>query len=245
MKEYVANNCKPTTITNYEKKIRLHIKPAIGKYRLAALMPEAVQKLINDKFNAGYSRNTLAVFKGILTGSLSYAVQPLKYIQVSPAQYVDIPSTRAIPAVKSRSAPHVYLSPEQMAKIFERFPEGTASYLPLLLGYKCGLRISETFALEWSDIDFQEKKMTVRQQILWQEKDRETGTAGFWYFTCRNMTAFGLLNSLRTWCPHWRGKRSAKKRTAHSMMIFAFISFGMRRSVSTQRGGAKRSAWSW
>ena len=141
MREYCLNNCKPSTINNYQKKINLHIKPAIGKYRLAALSPEALQKLINDKFNQGYSRNTLAVLKGILTGSLSYAVQPLKYIPYSPAEYIELPSTRATPAVKSRSAPHVYLTPQQMAKIFARFPEGSSSYLPLLLGYKCGLWI--------------------------------------------------------------------------------------------------------
>lgn len=192
MREYCQNNCKPSTINNYEKKIRLHIKPIIGKYRLAALSPEALQKLINDKFNQGYSRNTLAVLKGILTGSLSYAVQPLKYIPYSPADYIDLPSTRATPAVKSRSSPHVYLTPEQMAKIFERFPEGSSSYLPLLLGYKCGLRIAEAFALDWSSIDLQNKKLTVRQQILWQEKDKEAGTPAYWYFTLPK------YNSIRT-----------------------------------------------
>ena len=183
MKEYCQNNCKPSTISNYDKKIRLHIKPAIGKYRLAALSPETLQKLINDKFNQGYSRNTLAVLKGILTGSLSYAVQPLKYIPFSPAEYIDIPSTRATPKVKTRSAPHVYLSAEQMGKLFQRFPEGSSSYLPLLIGYKCGLRIAEACALKWKDIDLTAKKLTVRQQILWQEKDKIAGRDSYWYFT--------------------------------------------------------------
>ena len=97
------------------------------------------------------------VLKGILTGSLSYAVQPLKYIPFSPAEYIDIPSTRATPKVKTRSAPHVYLSAEQMGKLFQRFPEGSSSYLPLLIGYKCGLHIAEAFALEWKDIDLTAK----------------------------------------------------------------------------------------
>lgn len=123
------------------------------------------------------------MLKGILTGSLSYAVQPLKYIPFSPAEYIDIPSTRATPKVKTRSAPHVYLSAEQMGKLFQRFPEGSSSYLPLLIGYKCGLRIAEAFALEWKDIDLTAKKLTVRQQILWQEKNATTGAPAYWYFT--------------------------------------------------------------
>lgn len=183
MQEYCKNNCKPTTIANYEKKIEHHIKPIIGKYRLASLTPEMLQKLLNDKFNDGYSRNTLAVLKGILTGSLSYAVQPLKYIPYSPAEYVDLPSTRATPRVKSRRAPHVYLTSEQMEKIFARFPEGSSSFLPILIGYKCGLRIAEAFALEWEDVDLSARKLTIRRQILWQEKNKETGEASFWYFS--------------------------------------------------------------
>lgn len=183
LREYCQNNCKPTTISNYEKKIRLHIKPAIGKYRLAALSPEAIQGLINDKFNEGYSRNTLVVIKGILTGSLSYAVHPLKYIQTNPAQYVKIPSARSVPKVKMRTSPHVYLTPEQMAKLFARFPEGSSSYLPLLLGYKCGLRLSETFGLTWDCIHLKEKTLTVQQQILWKEKDKVTAEPGYWYFS--------------------------------------------------------------
>lgn len=183
MKEYCQANCKPTTIANYEKKIRLHIKPAIGKYRLAALSPEVLQKLINEKFNAGYSRNTLAVIKGTLTGSLSYAVQPLKYIQVNPAQYVKIPSPRAVPQTKARSSPHVFLTPAQMDQLFQRFPEGSSSYLPLLLGYKCGLRLSEAFGLTWDCIDLQSKKLEVKQQILWKEKNNTTGETGYWYFS--------------------------------------------------------------
>lgn len=183
MAQYCKVNCKPETYSNYEKKIRLHIKPALGRYYLAALTPEAVQKLLNDKFNAGYSRNTLAVLKGILTGSLSYAVQPLRYLQVSPAQYVKLPSTRAVAAVRTRSAPHVYVPPEQMERIFARFPEGSSSYLPLLLGYKCGLRIGEAFGLTWDCIDLNAKTLTVSKQMLWQEKNVKAGTPGYWYFT--------------------------------------------------------------
>ena len=180
---YCYNNCKKSTITNYEKKIRLHLKPAIGHYRLAALSPEILQNLLNEKFNQGYSRNTLASLKGILTGSLSYAVQPLKYIPYSPAEYIKVPSHRAIPAVKTRSAPHAYITPEQMSLIFQRFPEGSSSYLPLLIGYKCGPRIAEAFALEWEDIDFERKQLSIRRQIQWQDKDTVTGQSGYWYFT--------------------------------------------------------------
>lgn len=183
MESYCKVNCKTTTLIGYEKKIRLHIKPKIGQYRLATLTPEVLQKLINEKFNEGYSRTTLTVIKGILTGSLSYAVQPLKYLQSSPAEYVSVPSTRAKSKVKTRKSPHVYVPPEQMNRVLERFPEGTCSYLPLLIGYKCGLRIGETYALTWDCIDLEARRMTIKQQVQWRGPDAENGIESYWYFT--------------------------------------------------------------
>ena len=74
LENYCKNNLKPATIINYQKKIRLHIKPALVQYKLKALSPTVLQQFITDKFNDEYSRNTLSVIKGILSNSLSYAV---------------------------------------------------------------------------------------------------------------------------------------------------------------------------
>lgn len=183
MDSYCRVNLKTTTIVHYTKKIKNLIKPTLGQYKLSALRPETLQKFINDLFAAGYSRNTLSVTKGILTKSLSYAVTPLRYILNSPAVYVRLPSPRAEGNKKLRKDPHVFITPEQMQAIFQRFPEGTSSYIPLLIGYKCGLRIGEAFALEWEDIDLERKTLSVNRQIQWHERDAKTGVGGYWYFT--------------------------------------------------------------
>ena len=73
LQEYGSVNFKETTRSNYEKKIRTLIKPAIGKYPLASLQTSAVQALIDDLFNRGYSRNTISGVKGILSKSMKYA----------------------------------------------------------------------------------------------------------------------------------------------------------------------------
>ena len=76
-----------------------------------------------------------------------------------------------------------YVIPEQMNRLLDRIPEGTASYLPLLIGYKCGLRLGEAFGLTWEDIDFQAKTLTVNQQVLRRGPDRIAGTPSYWYVT--------------------------------------------------------------
>lgn len=64
---YCKVNLAATTQANYAKYIRLYIKPALGEYKLRAITASALQKLINDLFNSGMSRNTLTSVKGILT----------------------------------------------------------------------------------------------------------------------------------------------------------------------------------
>lgn len=92
---YCKTNHKATTVKNYEKKIRLYIKPVLGNYKLKNLNAAVLQNFVNDKFNEGLSRNTLSVVKGILSSSMSYAVQPLQFIQYSPMLYVKLPQHKS------------------------------------------------------------------------------------------------------------------------------------------------------
>lgn len=194
MDSYCKNNVKPVTISNYQKKIRLHVKPALGQYKLKALSATVLQQFITDKFNDGYSRNTLSVIKGILSKSLTYAVEPLKYIESNPMLYVKLPSTRVQPKVPTRSAPHVYISKEKINDIFNRFPEGTSSYIPLMLGYKCGLRLGEAFAVMWRDVDFDNKTLSINRQVQWHEKDKsDPESKGYWYFTNPKYDSFRTI----------------------------------------------------
>lgn len=178
---YCKNNLKPTTLTNYQKKIRLHLKPALGMYKLKSLDPTTLQQFITAKFNEGYSRNTLSVIKGILSNCLSYVVEPMKYLENNPMAYVKLPSKRVEPKIESRVSPHVYIPKEKIAEIFERFPEGSSTHIPLMFGYKCGLRLGEAFAVAWEDIDLEKRKLSVNRQVQWREKDGDT--PGYWFFT--------------------------------------------------------------
>lgn len=170
IKEYAKVNLKETTSENYIKKIRLHIKPKLGIYKLKSLTPAILQSFINDKFNEGFSRNTLLVLKGILSGSLNYAVEPLGYIKFSPMSAVKLPLPRAIPNTPSRKKQKHIVSKEQFKAIIQRFPFGHSCHIPLLLAYRCGLRLGEAFALTWEDIDFDNKTISINKQVQNENK---------------------------------------------------------------------------
>ena len=61
---HCAVNLKETTQTGYEKKIRLHLKPALGRYMIGSITPLVLQNFVNQLFEEGYSRNSLSVVKG-------------------------------------------------------------------------------------------------------------------------------------------------------------------------------------
>lgn len=128
-----------------------------------------------------------------MTKSMNYAVDN-HYLVCSPAVRLKMPRYR-IPVIPTRSSPHHYIPAEIMQKIFERFPECSPSFIPLKIGYECGLRLGEVFGLCWEDINFENKTIRINRQVQWfadQNRDKEeklvhNGSAqcgnGFWYFS--------------------------------------------------------------
>jgi integrase len=165
LEEYCKVNLSEGTLVSYKKKIDIHIKPVIGKYRLKALTPAIIQKFLNDKFNQGYSRNSLSFFKGLLTGALSYAVEPMRLIKFNPAVGTKLPSRRAVPEIPSRRKERGIIPPDQWDTIIKRFPEGHSCFIPLQLAYRCGLRLGEAFAITWDDIDFKAGTLDINKQV--------------------------------------------------------------------------------
>ena len=175
-----VNKKKKTTLNNYEKIIRLDIKPEIGKYKLRTISHSTLQKLIDKLASEGRSRNTISVISGVLTSSFNYAVEPLHYIQKNPMEHVKLPSKRAEGNIALNTKSRVYIDEKRMNEILARFPKGSSAYIPLLLGYRCGLRLCEAYALTWDDIDFENKTLSVNKQVQWQSNGNKSG---YWYFS--------------------------------------------------------------
>ena len=186
VESYCLINLKTSTVANYKKKIRLHIKPALGSYKLKALTPPVMQRFINKMAKANYSRTTLAVIKGILTGSLSYAVMQ-EMIRYSPMNNVSLPSPRN-ETLKPRTAPHVFIPKNRIDQIFDRFPEETSTHIPLMLGYKAGLRLGEAFGCTWDSVSFENSTIRVGRQVQWDEKLK------VWYFSAPKYESYRTID---------------------------------------------------
>ena len=94
---------RPNSIRIYSQRIKMQIKPALGKYKLSAITAADIQRLINDLFMQGVSRETIAGVKSVLTNALKYAVEPMGYLQHAPIDGVKLPSRRVRPPVPPRT----------------------------------------------------------------------------------------------------------------------------------------------
>ena len=164
LEDYVAIKCKETTREGYSKRIEEYIRPALGKYLLAAIKADHIQKFINSMYYKRYSRNTLSNLLGIISSSMRYAKRR-GWIQFSPAEDIDLPGTRE--CKHQRQIVRDAITRNDLQAIFQRFPEGHSCHLPMMLAYHCGLRLGEVFGLTWEDIDLQEGILTVNRQIQW------------------------------------------------------------------------------
>ena len=196
LEHWLVNDCSATlneiTILNYRKKIKNLIVPYIGKYRINTIDRDKLQNLLITLHDNGYSDNTISAVKGIITKCFNYAYYS-GYLTKMPAINLKIPRNENT-AIPKRESPHVYLTKEQLSNIFERFPLGHPSYLPLMIGLHCGLRLGEAFALTWNDIDLEKRTISVNKQIQWRQfprtkeekknnNGRNTDDCGCWYFS--------------------------------------------------------------
>lgn len=151
---------KESTVITYKAYIKTKINPFIGNYRLSALNPTILTELLVSLKREGYAKSTLIVVRAIISSALDYAVEPLRYIKDNPMRYVKTPTIEQEPEKRE------VLSDDDWKRIIERFPSGNRFYIPLLIGYYCGTRISECFALTWDDVDFEDCTINVNKQLL-------------------------------------------------------------------------------
>ncbi len=155
LREYKKNEIKPTTYVNYYSRIKQHIKPAIGEWKLKDLRTDVIQKMFNGLNDKGLAPETIKGIYNIVHSALNQAVDN-GLIAKNLASKISLPKIE-------KSRVRVFSMEEQKAFVESAKTAYMGEIFILDLG--TGLRIGELLALTWADIDFNEEILKVNRTL--------------------------------------------------------------------------------
>ena len=160
LENYVKPSSKPKTYTRYAQIVESHLLPRLGGYELDELTPQLLQHQIVDMGKCGNKRTC----KGLAPSTVNLIVA---VIQESLETAYSIELTKVYSADKIKR-PRIEEKKVECFSVAEQKVLEEAlkndkrpKTFGILLCLYTGLRIGELLALEWTDIDFDKREISI------------------------------------------------------------------------------------
>lgn len=146
---------RATTLDDYERQVRLHLKPRIGGIKLAKLTPSHVAAMQAAMAADGAGQRTRQKAHVILRRALQRAMK-MRLIGANVCDMVERPGY---------TAPEVHpLTKEQAGTLLKSIKENDIGAL-LLLAVTSGIRQGEILGLQWDDLDLKARTLQIRRSV--------------------------------------------------------------------------------
>ena len=154
----------PRTFEGIIRNFRLHIEPIIGKMKIYEIDTFVAQQFLNKMTDADYSLNVVKKNKHLISQFFEYAIDN-KWVQ-------DNSTRKTLVKVKDRrvySGKERYkaLTPESRRVFLKALNEDESNFLKPLCYVLlfAGLRIGEALALQWKNVNFEEKTLKIERGV--------------------------------------------------------------------------------
>lgn len=154
--DHIEGNIKPTTAQQYRDTTK-RIARYIGDMTLTQLKPIDIDNMFRRMNDEGYSHATMQTARAILSNALNFAVYPAQLIPENPALHIKLP--RGVQKVIKREI----IPPDTLDRIHAEYPQ---YFIPCVIAYHTGARISEVLGLTWEDINLSTGQLSIRRQIV-------------------------------------------------------------------------------
>lgn len=156
------SNVQYNTYKMYENIIKTHLKPALGSYKIKNIKKHHLQETINNLI-AQNKYSTARQARLTLKQIFEQAVQN-EYVYKNPAAGIALPKQ---PKTQKRALTQQEINLFTAAELEPK--EKTFVFLILY----CGLRRGEALALKASDIDFENRKISINKSLIFKENNSE------------------------------------------------------------------------
>lgn len=163
--EHQRKNTKPSTVAINRRYIEGHVLPHIGKMKLKEIKPAYLQKLVyewHDKYKQ------YAYIRKVASQVFKFGVS-LELIDSNPM------AKTLLPRPKKTEKKLQFWTKQELNVFFEKLKDfGNLKQLTFfrILAYT-GMRKSEVLALQWQDIDFLHRKISITKTIGMDENNKQ------------------------------------------------------------------------
>lgn len=148
---------RPNTFATWEIAWRVHAQPIIGQKKLEKTRADDVDQLYAELKKNGAGGRSVQVVAQVMRLAFDTAIKREKYFRPNPFRIVDTPPHKA---KKART-----LDRDEVARFITEATTDRFEALWLLC-LTAGLRLGEALGLEWTDVDFDAGRISVRQQTV-------------------------------------------------------------------------------
>lgn len=161
----MSSRIKESTAANYRMKAEKHILPAFGRIQCCLLKAKAIYEFVDDKLKTGLSPRYVSDILVLLKSIFRYANREY--------HIKNVPDGILMP--KCPKSEIQTLSQPQKRKLAQHIDKNqNLTTLGVAISMQMGLRIGELCALQWNDIDFEKRTLTVRKTIQRVQCQNET-----------------------------------------------------------------------
>jgi integrase len=156
-----------STYDRYKELVDVHVNPRVGGLRLERFTPADVQQIYSEMEQAGSSPRTRRFVHSVLRRAFSQALE-WGFVNQNVCTVAKPPKpTRTEMKTLSKAEANRFLAAAKTDRLHAMY----------VLAITTGMRQGELFALQWGDIDLEERTLSVRRTVTMRTKIKEPKTA--------------------------------------------------------------------
>lgn len=161
-KPYMKLTLKRSTCITFESNFRVHILPQFGRLPLDQVDRQKMEGFISKLVEGGMAKDSIRLILAALSSLYTHALDN-KLVTENPARGVS-KLYRQVP--KRHKKPEPLTVEESLAFLSAALTHDPEHYPIFLLALHCGLRSSEIGGLQWGDISWHSRSISVRRAIV-------------------------------------------------------------------------------